>query len=497
MRPIKLGRPIALLLVGGGLAAACAAEESNSRVLGGGSDSGSSDVSAGGAGSGGVSSGGVSNGGVTSGGANAGGVSSGGLSAGGTASVDGGNVGDSASAGGTLGGADSGLTGSVSGPGVYCDSEICGEGDSCCWVQSGGPAECFDPDAYSCDSTGQHLEFPCDGPEDCGNGEVCCFETENADSVSCRAPNNCGNAREWEVCHSGEGCAVGGRQCMPLQRVGGNYEPDEAPPGLSLCTDDVLPESIECGSQTCAAPNLCCWDQDGESGSCSLNCSNGDITFPCDGSDDCAAGDVCCFENNFGDSTACQLAANCESNDEWALCDPNDGEPCSLPNRECVSEDRVAGQFVAASVPSGTYLCTEQSFAPPEEPAGGVVPGTEGVVCGASACEAGPYRCCFEPTGLSLSCFNSDAVSCSTLTLLCDGPEDCTNGEVCCFDESDNDQRCESANSCDGDDEWEVCSPVDGVDCADRMNSCQGVDVAADFPTASLPAGVFVCSPWQ
>ena len=189
-----------------------------------------SSSTAGGQGQGGSTSGGQGTGGSTSGGqgmggaSSAGGSSSGGQSSSGGSSTGGqGNTGgvSKAGSGGTSAGGSSGGTGAD--PAGTVGSVVCGGGSCdligsiCCDYHNAAPA---------CLATGTNcfpaVEVFCDGPEDCGNGDVCCGtivrqgNTSQYLSFQCQA--TCGARDQQVICGESGACPFGGTCVVsPLQ----------------------------------------------------------------------------------------------------------------------------------------------------------------------------------------------------------------------------------------------------------------------------------------
>jgi len=96
--------------------------------------------------------------------------------------------------------------------GVVCGDSTCLQGRVCCVSIGGGGAdyECAD----KCDSNG--TTFACDGPEDCHNGDDCCFSqwggSRCAKTCSVTQDVTCRVASD---CPSGPG--GGAQQCCPTQ----------------------------------------------------------------------------------------------------------------------------------------------------------------------------------------------------------------------------------------------------------------------------------------
>jgi hypothetical protein len=69
--------------------------------------------------------------------------------------------------------------------------------------QSAGTS-CYGPDVY------------CDGPEDCGSGQVCCAtNTNNSIVIECRSGSSCQNGNQRVVCGNDVKACESGEACQP------------------------------------------------------------------------------------------------------------------------------------------------------------------------------------------------------------------------------------------------------------------------------------------
>jgi hypothetical protein len=125
-----------------------------------------------------------------------------------------------------------------------------------------GPAPCRYSPANDCTSV---AELPCDGPEDCGEGAVCCAHAVRGTYdrfgcfPSCEALPGAGGL--WfELCHAGDRCQNPAYTCAPRS---------DLPPFLGLCfvaPPGVLPDAgsqpggpgVRCGAGSCARDEKCC-----------------------------------------------------------------------------------------------------------------------------------------------------------------------------------------------------------------------------------------------
>jgi hypothetical protein len=192
------------------------------------------------AGSGGSAAGGSA--GATTGGsgglaAGAGGTSGGaGGATGGTGGATGGTGGATGGAGGATGGAGgaTGGTGGMSGAGnVKCGLKLCAVStQSCCFGDNVTPY-CYKKDALAgCKCTGLLCEkavVDCDGPEDCGTGQVCCATKgvtgSHFDRLFCSKTCQSGiGTTAAVVCHlNASGTCANGKACVADKRLPGGY----------------------------------------------------------------------------------------------------------------------------------------------------------------------------------------------------------------------------------------------------------------------------------
>jgi hypothetical protein len=145
----------------------------------------------------------------------------GGGSGGGTTSAGGAGGG---SGGGTTSAGGNGTGGSPSGESVACGNMACALPATSCCNNYNEPEECIAPGG---DCT-YGVVLACDGPEDCGAGEVCCatLYTQGA-----------GNSYEYTSCAS----TCTGKDFRVVCGASG-----ECPQGKTCGTSDILPPYLDC-----------------------------------------------------------------------------------------------------------------------------------------------------------------------------------------------------------------------------------------------------------
>jgi hypothetical protein len=95
------------------------------------------------------------------------------------------------------------------------------------------------------------------------------------------------------------------------------------------------------------------------------------------------------------------------------------------------------------------------------------------VSCGEDTCPRESQVCCFTGyPGLTTTCTASD--SCGELVAACDGPEDCSDGDICCGDQSG--AACKKASECTGFTAAQLCHT--SADCPET-NNCHDSDFVA------------------
>jgi hypothetical protein len=114
------------------------------------------------------------------------------------------------------------MMGTDGGTGVACGTDTCLAPDICCVTFAGGAAMMTCSAAADC----MGVAAGCDGPEDCGSGEVCCGMRGaggGGASTSCVPTADCGFGR---LCHADTDCAgmdmccsfMGASICSPFCR---------------------------------------------------------------------------------------------------------------------------------------------------------------------------------------------------------------------------------------------------------------------------------------
>lgn len=118
-------------------------------------------------------------------------------------------------------GADSSIDSAIDAPvtptdgaiGTTCGTAFCTPTQECC-VGGGGGSTCVDM------GTCTTVTFDCDGPEDCGTNEVCCFGNGGgggaAGGAECKPANQCQN----NACHTAGDCTGTANMCCPLAQTG-------------------------------------------------------------------------------------------------------------------------------------------------------------------------------------------------------------------------------------------------------------------------------------
>jgi hypothetical protein len=133
------------------------------------------------------------------------------------------------------------------------------------------------------------LEHDCDGPEDCGEGEVCCGERMQAHR--CVAAEACSARR---ACHIDAECGDASTVCAPAVRgiadVGYCVSADPSTPG------DDRPYMVQCYPSALVCFQHCCVDEPQSVYSCEQTCSTLEtrVFLFCDGPEDCGQGGHCC-----------------------------------------------------------------------------------------------------------------------------------------------------------------------------------------------------------
>jgi hypothetical protein len=159
--------------------------------------------------------------------------------------------------------------------------------NTCCIFEQDGGA-CG---SVACSEAQNEFEHACDGPEDCGTGQICCGEPRG--SHLCTAEDACSARR---VCHTSGDCPGVSAACVPattgIADVGYCASPDPSTPG------DERPGMIECnGTTVCAI--ACCVNRPSGVVECSNSSSCRILSetvesWSCDGPEDCSPGQPCC-----------------------------------------------------------------------------------------------------------------------------------------------------------------------------------------------------------
>jgi hypothetical protein len=102
---------------------------------------------------------------------------------------------------------------------VYCADAACAPGEICCWnTQDANLDHCGDAGACG----GGYSELSCNGPEDCP-GAICCgdFNGNGYDGVYCQASCNGGN--KIIMCNGDPSVCPQGTQCNQSNYLGQGY----------------------------------------------------------------------------------------------------------------------------------------------------------------------------------------------------------------------------------------------------------------------------------
>jgi hypothetical protein len=179
--------------------------------LGAGGASSSSAASNGGAGGAGAATSASSGG--------AGGLPGGASSGGGT-----GGVGGAASTGGAPIAGSGGVGGSTGGSGgqpsvgeIACEEDVCIGAEVCC-IESQGPLVGDCKAAVACNQ----VEAYCDGPEDCGDDELCCGVYNGSYSLIACSPT-CDGSGQIEICGASGMCQPGA-SCLDSTSLGAPWK---------------------------------------------------------------------------------------------------------------------------------------------------------------------------------------------------------------------------------------------------------------------------------
>jgi hypothetical protein len=162
-------------------------------------------------------------------------------------------------------------------------------------------------------------------------------------------------------------------------------------PDFAMAKDLTAPPidsaGLQCGNATCAANQLCCYQQipdAGISAMCASSCPDGGIATTCDGPEDCMPNaKYCCAKIDIGpgnppncpvNSASANCAASCPATfllmcpamDQVRLChqtadcadDPNNGNCCTYSPPGGASVEFCASAFVAAGIKMAGGTCT-------------------------------------------------------------------------------------------------------------------------------------------
>jgi hypothetical protein len=197
---------------------------------------------------------------------------------------------------------------------VACEAKSCGPESLCCTTGTSTPrSQC----EQSCGGTEGHIA--CDGPEDCGHGEVCCHQLDGVglagqcipafaseiDSgaatpmcatepagpelrVACHRDADCAQTPDTPLCRADAGRRPYLGYCVPDTDDPATKGHDDV--GLVACGDGL-------GATCTLSTNTCCLSQeDGTRAACSArpSCGFSEVAITCDGPEDCDEG-VCCF----------------------------------------------------------------------------------------------------------------------------------------------------------------------------------------------------------
>ena len=101
--------------------------------------------------------------------------------------------------------------GSGGGSGTTCGNTSCDSTQECCVTGGGGGGSCV------ATGTCSGVAFGCDGPEDCTNGDVCCFGNGGGGSggtegSECKPANQC----QLNACHLNTDCGGSTPMCCTV-----------------------------------------------------------------------------------------------------------------------------------------------------------------------------------------------------------------------------------------------------------------------------------------
>jgi hypothetical protein len=239
---------------------------------------------------------------------------------------------------------------------------------------------------------------------------------------------------------------------------GGHHSVTDAGTGDDDLPGDSRMDFVACDTTSCSGADVCCSSSRGIYNYCEVaaECGDTDGSFDCDGPEDCKADEICChvtadgapsFDEDriHGACIAAEIAPETQETDGGVPVD------AGLPVRQCVGPlQHVAchKNSDCADAP-GTPLCHPASLrgfigycsAQADDPA---TPGNDDpalVGCGDADHDGVGTICIRDEQLCCLSGDNSRIAACtvheecggSALQVLCDGPEDCNDGNVCCY----------------------------------------------------------------
>ncbi len=129
---------------------------------------------------------------------------------------------------------------------------------------------CCKGDASYCGNSGMTIERRCDEASDCPDGQRCCAWGALEGDLE---RDTCDTKCFAERCLSGGTCSSGNRCVAGEDALAGQCNLRIKPP--------------KCGSATCGAAEVCCWNADEKRAHCAENCEEGEDVFACTGPDQC------------------------------------------------------------------------------------------------------------------------------------------------------------------------------------------------------------------
>ena len=102
---------------------------------------------------------------------------------------------------------------------ITCGSATCSKSGNFCCQQFVGSGQPYKPQCFTQGTFCQGPDIHCDGPEDCGSGQVCCSVQSTQGSyitvMECRTPTQCDNAYQRVICGNDPGACAAGQACIP------------------------------------------------------------------------------------------------------------------------------------------------------------------------------------------------------------------------------------------------------------------------------------------